>query len=158
MKTANNISVYLPIKNEVETKMIIGGLISKGKRIFLPSSSPVILSPAEPGEESLSYFFAEFTGWDHLEKGPYGILQPDDSESIIFGESIDVSIIPGVAFDKRSVRLGWGKGVFDKLLADSSAFKIGLAYEFQMVDEIPKEKHDLIMDLIVTDKRIAKFT
>ena len=67
---------------------------------------------------------------------------------------MDVSIIPGVAFDKKGVRLGYGKGVFDRLLAKSQAFKIGLAYDFQIVDELPREKHDLVMDIVESEKKV----
>ena len=56
----------------------------------------------------------------------------------------------------NGVRLGYGKGVFDRLLADSKALRVGLAYDFQIVDELPREKHDLVMDLVVTEKRIIK--
>ena len=54
------------------------------------------------------------------------------------------------------MRLGYGKGVFDKLLSKSKALRIGLAYDFQIVDEIPQEKHDLVMDLVVTEERVIR--
>src|SRR3989344_8624641 len=132
----NNISCYLPIKNEVETKIIIEQLIKNGVNIFLPSFS------AERNE----YFFAGFCGWEGLEKGPYGVLQPTDVEKVD-PKVIEVAILPGVAFSKDGVRLGYGKGVFDRLLAGSPALKIGLAYDFQIIDAIPKERHDLVMDI-----------
>jgi|SRR3989344_6046152 len=69
-------------------------------------------------------------------------------------KGFDIAILPGVAFDTRGVRLGYGKGVYDKLLAKSRAIKIGLAYDFQITDKLPKEKHDLVMDYVVTEKRI----
>lgn len=160
----SSVLVYLSVNNEVETKAIIDYLIKDGKRIFLPKYL---------GDTSeVSYVFAEFTGWQNLEKGPYGILQPSNEQDNkpglenfykpglkegikdSFGGDLETAIIPGVAFDKRGVRLGYGKGVFDKLLLNSKAFKIGLAYDFQIVDKLPKEAHDLIMDLIVTEKRV----
>lgn len=138
----NNVSCYLPIKNEVETKFIIEQLIKNGVNIFLPSFS----------KKRNEYFFAEFRGWENLEEGPYGILQPTDIKRID-AKNIDVAILPGVTFSKDGVRLGYGKGVFDRLLAGSPALKIGLAYEFQVVDAVPCEKHDLVMDIIVCEKK-----
>lgn len=168
----SNILVYLSVNNEVETKAIIDYLTFDGKRIFLPKfaqNTPGVKlgrhSENTPGVKNASgYFFAAFTGWGNLEPESYGILQPTDSwdtpgvnqvvSSHTPGVSIDLAIIPGVAFDKSGVRLGYGKGVFDKLLADSKAFKIGLAYDFQIVDKLPKEAHDLVMDMVVTEKRL----
>ena len=160
---AHNISIYLSINNEVKTKSIIDVLMQDGKEIFLPTA--VILRP-EAEESKLrsfaiaqddEYMLVKFSGWKDLEAGPHGILQPTGTTTVD-PQSIDVAVIPGVAFDKRGVRLGYGKGVFDRLFSKSKAFKIGLAYDFQIVEELPKEEHDLVMDLVVTEKRIVKFT
>ena len=155
ISTAKSVSAYLPIGNEAETKPLIDALVARGANVYLPAYDVL----------SKSYVFPRFNGWDDLEPGPYGILQPSDSQANTPGVksrrysestpevSLDVAIIPGLAFDKRGVRLGYGKGVFDRLLAHSKAFKIGLAYDFQVVDKLPKETHDLVMDIVVTEKR-----
>ena len=178
VKRARNVCLYLPTKNEVDTKKIINHLISEGKKVFLPANARQAntrgVGSDSPGvsKVSMGYAFAEFTGWQNLEKGPFGILQPIHNRGNkpglelhykpglrnSFEENIDLAIIPGVAFDKHGVRLGYGKGVFDKLLADSKAFKIGLAYDFQIVDELPREKHDLVMDFVVTESRVIRPT
>ncbi len=139
----NNVSCYLPIKNEVETKFVIEQLIKTRVNIYLPYS------------RENEYFFAKFDGLGDLKKGPYGILQPNGSKRTD-AKIIAVAILPGVAFSKDGVRLGYGKGVFDKLLTRSPALKIGLAYDFQIIDNLPKEKHDLGMDFIVTDQKVYK--
>jgi len=156
LREARVIAAYLPINNEVGTKAIINRLSSRKIKILLPCYL----------KDQHRYVFGEFLGWQDLEEGPYGILQPsppvrlrspkDDEGSVIDSSKVEVAIIPGVAFDRRGVRLGYGKGVYDRLLSKSNALKIGLAYDFQVVDEIEKEEHDLLMDLIVTDKRVIR--
>lgn len=143
LKTAKTVSAYLPINNEVETKQIIDSLIRGGKRVFVPQFA------------NYEYRFSEFKDWDDLAQGPLGILQPKKA-SQISADKLDVAILPGVAFDKRRVRLGYGKGVFDQLLEGSKACRIGLAYYFQIVEKLPREKHDLTMDVIVTEGAIIK--
>ena len=168
-----NVLVYLAFNNEVDTTEIINRLIASGKRVFLPKYDPANTPGVKPErypentpgvENAFEYVFAEFTNWQNLEEGPYGILQPSLSSrhpelarperSRRVSGSIDVAIIPGVAFDKKGTRLGYGKGVFDRLLAKSKDFRIGLAYEFQIVDTLPKENHDLVMDMVVTENRL----
>ena len=101
------------------------------------------------------YLFTRFDGWQNLEEGPKGILQPRIIKSVD-SSLIEVAILPGLAFSKSGVRLGYGKGVFDRLLAKSKAIRIGLAYDFQLVDKIEKEKHDLLMDMVVTEKKVYR--
>lgn len=133
--------LYLPINNEVDTKSIIDKLISENKEVYLPKFSKD------------EWFLARFSDFNNLEKGPYGILQPKGQKAVI---NLNVALIPGVAFDKDGVRLGYGKGVYDKLLADFKGLKVGLGYDFQIVDKLPKESHDLEMDLIITEKELSK--
>ena len=67
---------------------------------------------------------------------------------------IDIVIVPGVAFDKKYNRMGYGKGYYDRFLKDMTALKIGVCHSFQLVDEIPSEPHDIKMDMIVTEREI----
>lgn len=143
LKTAQIISIYLSVNNEVETKPLIDFLIRSGKGVFVPQF------------KDYGYRFCKFESWDDLEEGPLGIMQPK-TDKIIRAESLDVAILPGIAFDQKGVRLGYGKGVFDKLLEGSKAHKIGLAYDFQITEELPREKHDLVMDIVVTEKRVIE--
>jgi len=147
VEVANNktFSLYLPIRGEVETNLIIDTLVARDARIFVPAYSL----------EIKNYMFSQFGNWKDLEKGPLGILQPIEINPVD-SASIEVAIIPGLAFSRKGVRLGYGKGVFDRLLAKSKAIRIGITYDFQIVDKIPKEEHDLAMDLVVTEKRVIR--
>src|SRR4030042_4967635 len=146
IKSKKIFSCYLSINNEVETKLIIDILKRRKTKNFLPTYI----------DKKNEYFFCEFTSWQNLKKGPFDILQPTKTK-IADPSLIDIAIIPGLAFSKSGVRLGYGKGVFDKLLSNSNALIIALAYDFQIIDKIPREKHDLIVDIIVTEKRVIKF-
>lgn len=72
----------------------------------------------------------------------------------ILEEKIDLFIIPGVAFDKNGNRLGRGRGFYDKLLAGKNTVKIGLAFEKQIVDTVPRTDHDIQMDFVVTERGV----
>lgn len=137
--------VYLATKGEVDTRFLINKLVSQKKDIFLPRFNEV----------EKVYYFVRFSNWNDLEAGYFGIMQPKNSKKVDI-KSLDVVFFPGLAFDKNGVRLGWGTGVYDKLLTGSEALKIGLAYDFQVAKSLPKEAHDIKVDLIVTEKRILK--
>jgi|SRR3989344_3709409 len=140
-----NYAAYLSVNNEVDTTYILKVLFKENKNILMPCFLHKINS----------YRFVRFSKHARLEEGPFKISQPKNP-IIADSQIIQVALLPGVAFSPSGIRLGYGKGVFDKLLSKSKAVKIGLAYDFQIVDEIPKEKHDLIMDFVITESQIIK--
>lgn len=158
--TRDNFLLYVPVRNEVDTSQIIDFLQQRKKKIYLPSfiSSPIrhsaVLSKVKY-DRIFQYGISRFSNFCELEPGPYDILQPKAS-ALVNVDDISVAVIPGVAFDKKGYRLGWGKGVYDKLLSDFKGTRVGLAYDFQLVDELPKEEHDLRMDIVVTDRNIFR--
>ena len=90
-------------------------------------------------------------------KGSFGILEPInevvEDKRLIKPEEIDLVIVPGVAFDKNMNRIGFGGGFYDRYLSllKSSCKKVGLAYQFQIVEKIETEEHDMKVDMIVTE-------
>ena len=92
-----------------------------------------------------------------LKPGIKGILEPDaDRCKIVPIESIDIAIIPGVAFDEKGGRIGSGDGYYDKLIPKLpiTTRKVALAFESQILPQMPVESHDKHVDIIITDKRI----
>ena len=92
-----------------------------------------------------------------LKPGVEGILEPDtDRCKIVPIESIDIAIIPGVAFDEKGGRIGSGDGYYDKLIPKLpiTTRKVALAFESQILPQMPVESHDKHVDIIITDKRI----
>jgi 5-formyltetrahydrofolate cyclo-ligase len=88
--------------------------------------------------------------------GVFGILEPRKESARIFNpEEIDLVIVPGVAFDEHRNRIGFGAGFYDRFLESvrPSCAKIGIAFEFQIYDEVPVEEHDIPLDLVITEKR-----
>lgn len=149
-KNANTIMAYIDFRNEVRTEKIIKTAIADGKRIVIPISivdtRQLVLS------ELIDYDF-------ELSPGAYGILEPrPEFIREIDPETVDLVLIPGVAFDERGYRVGYGAGYYDRFLEkvrpDSS--KIALAFELQMVDYACEDSHDVPVDLIITEDRSFK--
>ena len=94
--------------------------------------------------------------FDNLISGKFGILEPIDVIKIAY-KNIDLVLVPGIAFDKEGHRIGYGFGYYDRFLRKvPKALKIGLAFDFQVADKIPREAHDASVDLIVTDERVIE--
>ena len=69
----------------------------------------------------------------------------------------DLLLIPALAFSKKGERLGRGKGYFDRYLENFSGLKIGIGFELQLFDRIPVEEHDILCDMLITEKNIYKY-
>ena len=133
---AEKILMYHSLPDELETRTFLNKWKDR-KKFFLPRVNGVNLDLL-PYDES------------RLEIGSFHIEEPkgEDTHSV---EEIEVIVVPGVAFDRQGMRLGRGKGFYDRLLATAKATKIGIGYEFQLVEEIPSEPHDIAMDMVITE-------
>ena len=145
-KQAKTVLFYVSYDNEVYTHDMIKECLLSDKTVIVPITD----------KESRRLILSELNNWDDLEIGSYNILQPKKERmKEISLDMIDLIIIPGVGFDEQGHRIGHGMGYYDRLLNGSQNIShIGLAFEFQIVDEIPAEKHDLPVDKIVTEERI----
>ncbi len=87
--------------------------------------------------------------------GRYGILAPDpDKSTLLTADQIDVAVVPVVAFDEKGNRCGHGKGYYDRYLKRSNAYRVGVAFEVQKVDQIVTDENDVAMDTILTERTI----
>ena len=136
-KKAQAVAFYFPINNEVNTTTMIREA-AKTKEILLPVTN-----------HEIALF--TFTSFDELKIGKYGIMEPSRGNAAT--REPDVIIVPGVAFGICMQRLGYGKGYYDRLLRKLPSYRIGLAYDFQVVEELPQHKDDERMDIILTEKR-----
>ncbi len=140
---ASRIFIYINTKNEAETVGIINLAFEKGKKIFVP----VTLKDR--------MYFAQINTLSGLKKTKMGILEPDSTIEEE-PEKGDLFIIPGSVFDENGHRYGYGGGYYDKYLSlCSEVIKVGLCYDFQLLEFIDKKEHDIDMDIIITDKRIV---
>ena len=91
-------------------------------------------------------------GW---QPGRFGILEPPSTAERVSDAITRTAawLVPGIAFTSNGTRLGRGGGFYDRLLADSTGLRIGVAHHFQVVDDIPSAAHDIHMDIIVTDRQ-----
>ena len=133
---AEKILMYHSLPDELDTRRFISKWKER-KQFFLPRVNGVNLEIL-PYDES------------RLEIGSFHIEEPSGTD-VHPVEEIEVIVVPGVAFDRRGRRLGRGKGFYDRLLATSKATKIGVGYDFQLVDEIPAEEHDIPMNMVITE-------
>lgn len=93
-----------------------------------------------------------FSGHDCMEAGiSFGILEPHKGEDANL-VNIDFGIIPGMAFDLKGNRMGRGKGYYDKLFKQKKMYKVGVCFDFQIVDSVPTDEYDVSMDLVVSTK------
>ena len=143
---AQAVMVYMDFRNEVPTGRIIEQIRRSGRKLILPlTDRHFCIIPYEiPAEGNIS---------DYLITSTYGISEPSPAacrEAII--DSIDLIIIPGSVFDQYENRMGYGKGCYDRFLAalPQNAFKLALAYDFQVLPCIPADPTDVKMDKILT--------
>jgi 5-formyltetrahydrofolate cyclo-ligase len=88
--------------------------------------------------------------------GQFGIREPNANCVQIPFDNLDLILVPGVAFDLRGNRLGRGRGFYDRLLRETRGLKCGVAFDEQVVGEVPVEAHDLLMDFILTPTRCVE--
>ncbi|HLG23960.1 MAG TPA: 5-formyltetrahydrofolate cyclo-ligase [Candidatus Nanoarchaeia archaeon] len=142
-KDAKTIMFYVSFGNEVYTHDLIKEYLSV-KSAAVPK---IVEHEIEP---SLVIDFDSLAP-----SGKFGIPEPMELMKVSY-KGIGAVLVPGVAFDKNGHRIGFGFGHYDKFLKKvPHAVKIGLAFDFQVVDLIPKEEHDVAMDFIVTEKRVV---
>ncbi|MBT7393118.1 5-formyltetrahydrofolate cyclo-ligase [archaeon] len=136
---------YVSFKSEVNTHNIIKKSINLGKKVVVPYIK---------NEE---IYLSELNDFNNLEQGQFGILEPKKEFIKSVDKSIvEIFIIPGLAFDKSGNRIGYGGGYYDRLLKDLNVLKIALCYEFQLLENLPNEDHDIPVDIIITEKQIIR--
>jgi 5-formyltetrahydrofolate cyclo-ligase len=93
-----------------------------------------------------------------LEPGTFGLSQPPKTAPVLEPGLVDAVIVPGMAFDRRGARVGYGGGYYDRLLPRlrSDCLRIGFAFDEQVLADVPAEPHDALMDLIVTPTRVIR--
>ena len=146
-RRAKLVHTYVSSKeNEVDTRALIGTCLAQGKRVAVP----VVM----PGTKTLAH--ALINGLDQLVVGPWGLAQPDPAAAVWLPAEarIDLVVVPGLAFDRRGQRIGWGGGYYDRFLAQVQTVKIGLCYDELVLDCIPGEPHDVPVDLVVAETAI----
>lgn len=142
VKAAKTILFYVAFDGEVETAGMIKRAYIQGKHVAIPT----ILKEKKMIVPTL------INNTEELESGPYGIKHPQHNPSRwLKAEDLDLVVVPGVAFDKKYHRLGRGAGYYDRFLANlpKDVPTVGLAFDFQLVDVLPHQDHDIPVSRVV---------
>lgn len=152
---AETILMYHSLPDEVNTHDALDQLLAMGKKVLLPK----VISDTE-------MTIHEYTGTDSLVPSePYGILEPKADSIYDFQAAVDaitsppspitkhLIVVPGMAFDGSGHRLGRGKGYYDRFLSrvPNNIYKIGVCFPFQMVEDVPSESTDILMDEVICE-------
>ena len=101
--------------------------------------------------------FYYITSLDDLSEGMYGIMEPDERYTADVYNINSICIVPGLAFDLKGYRLGYGKGYYDRFLKDFNGVSVSPCYDSMLEDEIPTDKYDIQINIIVTDKEVIQW-
>ena len=146
---AKTIMFYVAKDKEVRTEEMIRESLKMGKRVAVPISKV----------EERDLIPSLLTDYEELVPGTYGILEPrEGGHRTIPLENIELVIVPGVAFDRQGNRLGFGRGFYDNFLGKvpSSVPRLGLAFESQIVEELPVREGDIPVDGVVTEEKVYR--
>lgn len=142
IRNARTIFIYISYATEVHTHDLIKALLKEGKTLAVPKIVDSDFMEAE-----------SFSSWEDLVPGELGILSPANSKPC--SGPFDVALTPGLGFTLSGHRMGFGRGYYDKWFAQNKTnHKIALAFEAQLVDEIPINDTDVPMEKIVTEQRV----
>lgn len=149
-KKAQVVFVYMDFNNEVETMTLIKRMLLEKKKVVIPYTDTVntVIIPSELKDMD-----------QDLVKSKFGYYEPAPERIVpVKPEELDLVVVPGVVFDKKLNRIGFGKGYYDRILCrlKKDAKAVAVAYDFQVLEEVPSEEHDIKMDMIITEKNIYK--
>ncbi|MCC7491335.1 MAG: 5-formyltetrahydrofolate cyclo-ligase [Fimbriimonadaceae bacterium] len=143
---AETVFTYASMRREVDTALILGAALAAGKTVAVPVT--------HWGQRRLAAVWLRSPS--ELQPARFGVPEPPPDRQVeLPPESLELVLVPGLAFDRCGVRLGYGAGLFDRFLAtlEPSCARWGLAYELQLVDALPCEPHDQRLDAVVTEQR-----
>lgn len=134
---------YISFRNEVDTFPVIKQLLAKQITVAVPKMVDKMMIPVE------------IKSVDNLIKSKFSTLEP--VSSVVLKQPLSLCLTPGIAFSKDGGRLGWGGGYYDAYFEQNpDIIKIGLAYNFQVVDYVPVDEKDQKIDIIVTEDEVIR--
>jgi 5-formyltetrahydrofolate cyclo-ligase len=133
---AKTVLLYMSKGHEVITHSMVF-MACASKKVALPVTIGTDLKLADMDDDSV------------LEPGAFGILEPKGG--FMDPRKVELAVVPGVAFDRMGGRIGYGRGYYDRLLSKLDCPIVALAYKEQLVDEVPREGHDVDVDYIITE-------
>lgn len=149
-KKSKTVFIYMNFNNEVVTSNLIKKMLSNNKRVVIPytDTKNTVIIPSEIINLE-----------DDLVLNSFGYYEPSyEKIRIVEPEEFDLIVTPGVVFDEELNRVGFGKGYYDRILNKKrkDAKVVAVAYDFQVLNEVPTEEHDVKMNMIITEENIYK--
>lgn len=132
---AKTVMVYWSLPDELPTQRFV----EKWKDL------KIVLLPVVNGDNLI---LKQYKNCAELKIGLLGIGEPDSEKT--YEGKVDLVIVPGVAFDRQKNRLGRGKGYYDRFLNKQSSYNIGVGFDFQLIDSVPVNPHDVKMEKVIT--------
>jgi 5-formyltetrahydrofolate cyclo-ligase len=140
---AQTIAAFCSIGTEIDTMPLLEEILKSGKNLYLPKTD----------KTKTLIEFHPVLDLKTLIPGRFDILEPPEG-AILQPEEIDLILVPGLAFDSRGHRLGYGQGFYDRFLKmiKPGCFTLGVAYSFQIIDKTPNIEHDIPVNAVLTEK------
>jgi 5-formyltetrahydrofolate cyclo-ligase len=142
-KDAGRIALYTSFKNEVLTEDIWNAAIEEGKEVFFPR---VV-------NKKKGLVFVKADNKEGFSRGTYNISEPGDGVVLDELSTFELVVVPGIAFDMNGNRLGYGEGFYDMVLKTAKCCILATAFDFQIVEAIEAEPHDMEVHKIITESR-----
>jgi 5-formyltetrahydrofolate cyclo-ligase len=146
VERARVVACYMPLRFEAAPTAFMEAALAAGKVVALPRVDPL----------TNQLILHRYEAGDALEESAFMVREPVASAPLVAPQDVDVILVPGLAFDGVGRRLGYGQGYYDRLLGSLRALRIGLAFDFQLLAEVPSFEHDLPVDAVVTDRRVLR--
>ncbi len=136
---AQTIMLFNALPDEPATLPLLDALCAEGRTILLPRVT-----------SDTDMELRRYTGTKDLKRGAFGIMEPTGALFTDY-EKIEIVVVPGMAFDAAGHRLGRGKGYYDRFLSlVPEAYKIGVCLPSHLVNHVPTDDHDVVMDTVIT--------
>ncbi len=142
-RRARRVALFVPLKGEPDITPLFP-LVAREKELILPKVSG----------ESLLLLRVNYP--PKLSKGKFGVQEPEEGQEVS-PEEVDLILVPGVVFDLRGFRIGFGKGYYDRLLDRIRGLKAGVAFSFQVLGSVPHDPWDVPVDILITEKFVRRF-
>lgn len=147
-KKSKKIFTYISFGSEVDTIKLINYSFSNNKEVYVPKIN----------KQTKDMIALKIHNFNNMSVDKWGIIEPKSVDKTNIGTDFDLIIMPGIAFDKQGNRIGYGGGYYDKYISklNNASNLLALAYDFQIIQDIESESHDIKVDFILTNKGFIK--
>lgn len=148
-RQARALLTYVPLRTEVDTYPLIEQALKDGKRVAVPRCIE--------GKSHMEFYFIH--GVNELEKGSFSLLEPRPRRERLYTDHIGFCVLPGLAFDRKGTRLGYGSGYYDRFLQKFKGITAGVCFSPLLSEKpLPTGRYDIPANIVVTDKEVIRIS